>query len=72
VLVLLTPQGLELVNQAVEQHIANEERLLTHSQGPRAARSAAAQAGGVDAHSRGSASSSARVQPHRVLEQVAV
>jgi DNA-binding MarR family transcriptional regulator len=28
VLVRLTPQGLELVNQAVEQHVANEERLL--------------------------------------------
>lgn len=28
VLVQLTPPGLELVNQAVEQHVANEERLL--------------------------------------------
>ncbi len=28
VLVRLTPRGLELVNQAVEQHVANEERLL--------------------------------------------
>lgn len=28
VLVSLTPEGLELANQAVEQHVANEERLL--------------------------------------------
>lgn len=28
ILVGLTPEGLELINQAVEQHLANEERLL--------------------------------------------